>query len=254
MSIWGKIIGGVIGFGIGGPIGALIGATAGHFAVDRSKGDGDRPRLQYKSPWSREARQLAFSVAVIALSAKLAKSDGQVTRDEVATLKTIFRVPDEAASQVGAIFNEAKKDAQGFEPYAKQIAAILGGNKQMLEELLAALLMIAHADGHYHDAERAYIAQVARIFGFSAAELHRIESTFVAGASAPGTDPYEILEVSRQASDQEVKSAYRKLLRENHPDALMAQGLPEDFVEVANKKMAEINAAWDRVKKERGLS
>ena len=254
MSIWGKIIGGVIGFGIGGPIGALIGAAAGHFAVDRKSGDTPWPRVEYQSPWSREARQVAFSVALVALAAKLAKSDGQVTRHEVEALKRIFRIPRDASGQVGAIFNEAKKDALGFEPYAKQIAQILGGNRQMLEELLAALLMIAHADGQYHQAEREYVAAVARIFGFGAAELHRIESTFVTGAAAPQSDPYEILGVKRQASDQEIKAAHRKLLRENHPDAMMAQGLPEDFIAVANKKMAEINAAWDRIKKERGLN
>jgi DnaJ like chaperone protein len=254
VSIWGKIIGGAIGFGIGGPIGALIGAAAGHFAVDKRASGAERPRIEFQSPWSREARQVAFMVAVIALSAKLAKSDGQVTRNEVAALKRIFHVPPSAAKEVGAIFDQAKQDAVGFEPYAQQIVVILGGNKQMLEELLAALLMIAHADGHYHQAERQYIAAVARIFGFGPADLHRIESTFVAGAAAPASDPYEILGVARQASDQEIKSAYRKLLQENHPDKLMAQGLPEDFIEVANKKMAEINAAYDRIKKERGIS
>jgi len=253
VSLWGKIIGGVIGFGIGGPIGALIGAAAGHFAVDR-KGGVEWPKIEYQSPWSHQARQVAFSVAVIALAAKLAKADGHVTRDEVDALKRVFHIPPNAAGQVGAIFNAAKKDPLGFEPYARQITQIMGGNKQMLEELLAALLMIAHADGQYHQAEKDYIAQVARIFGFSAAELHRIESTFVMGAAAPQSDPYEILGVKRQASDQEIKAAYRKLLRENHPDALMAQGLPEDFIEIANKKMAEINAAWDRIKKERGLN
>ena len=254
MSIWGKILGGAIGFGIGGPIGALIGVAAGHFAVDKQRSGTSRPRLEDHSPWSHEARQVAFTVAVIALTAKLAKADGQVTRDEVDALKRVVRIPPEASAQVGAIFNQAKNDATGYEPYARQIASIMAGNRQMLAELLAALLMIAHADGTYHQAERDYIASVAQIFGFSAAELHRIESTFVAGGAAPETDPYEILGVKASASDQEIKSAYRALLRENHPDTLIAQGLPEDFIEVANKKMAEINAAYDRVKAERGIS
>lgn len=254
MSIWGKIIGGAIGFGIGGPIGALIGAAAGHFTVDKRGRQSERPRIAQQSPWSRQAREVAFSVAVIALTAKLAKADGQVTRDEVDALKRVFRVPPHAAKEIGAIFDEVKKDALGYEPYARQIASIMAGNRQMLEELLAALLMVAHADGHYHDAERRYIASVAQIFGFSPAELHRIETTFISGGAAPGSDPYEILGVARSASDQDVKSAYRKLLRENHPDTLMSQGLPEDFIEVANKKMAEINAAYDRIKKERGLT
>ena len=124
----------------------------------------------------------------------------------------------------------------------------------MLEELLAALLMIAHADGDYHQAERQYIASVAQIFGFNAADLHRIESTYAGGATTSEADPYEILGKPRTASDQDIKSAYRKLLRESHPDTLMSQGLPEDFIDIANKKMAVINAAYDQIKKERGLT
>ena len=217
MSIWGKIIGGAIGFGIGGPIGALVGAAAGHIAVDKPKAQAGRARLGHQAPWSRQAREVAFSVAVIALAAKLSKSDGQVTQAEVATLKRIFHIPPHASREIGAIFNEAKKDALGFEPYARQIAAILVGNRQMLEELLAALLMIAHADGDYHQVERQYIASVAQIFGFNAADLHRIESTYAGGATTSEADPYEILGKPRTASDQDIKSAYRKLLRENHP-------------------------------------
>jgi DnaJ like chaperone protein len=256
VSIWGKLIGGTVGFfALGGPLGALLGVAAGHLYDQTRKaqtaqlgGEGAGPRL------GRDALQVAFTVAVIALAAKLAKADGQVTRDEVATLKRIFHIPEIAGSQIGQIFNEAKKSTDGFEPYAKQIATLLRNNRPVLEDLLGALLMIAHADGVYHPAERAYIAQVGYIFGFSAADIRRIESTFIAGGSSSATDPYEVLGITGKASDAEVKSAYRKLLQENHPDKVMAQGLPEEFIEVANKKMAEINAAYDRVKAERNLS
>lgn len=252
LSIWGKIIGGTLGFALGGPLGALVGAAAGH-VMDKGRSAAEAIKSgRIKGP--RERLQYAFTVAVIALSAKLAKADGQVTKDEVATLKRIFHIPDEATSQIGAIFNEARKDATGFEPYARQIALLFRGQKTVLEELLAALLMIAHADGVYHPAERAYIAEVARIFGFTEADLHRIEGIFIHGVAHSGTDAYEVLGVSRDDSDETIRKAYRALLQENHPDRLMSQGLPEEFIEIANKKMAEINVAYDQVKKERKLN
>jgi DnaJ like chaperone protein len=252
LSIWGKIIGGTLGFALGGPLGALVGAAAGH-VVDKSRSAAEAVTGgRIRGP--RERLQYAFTVAVIALAAKLAKADGQVTKDEIATLKRIFHIPDEATSQIGAIFNEARKDATGFEPYARQIALLFRGQKTVLEELLAALLMIAHADGVYHPAEQAYIAEVARIFGFNEADLRRIEGIFIHGVAAGGTDPYEVLGVKSNDSDEVVRKAYRALLQENHPDRLMSQGLPEEFIEIANKKMAEINVAYDQVKKERKLS
>ena len=252
LSIWGKIIGGTLGFALGGPLGALVGAAAGH-VMDKSRSAAEAVTGgRIRGP--RERLQYAFTVAVIALAAKLAKADGQVTKDEIATLKRIFHIPNEATSQIGAIFNEARKDATGFEPYARQIALLFRGQKTVLEELLAALLMIAHADGVYHPAERAYIAEVARIFGFTESDLQRIEGIFIHGVANSGTDPYEVLGVKRDDSDESVRKAYRALLQENHPDRLMSQGLPEEFIEIANKKMAEINVAYDQVKKERTLS
>lgn len=252
MSIWGKIIGGTLGFALGGPLGAMVGAAAGHF-VDRGRKTAET-LVGGRIHCPRERLQYAFTVAVIALAAKLAKADGQVTRDEVATLKRIFRIPDDATAQIGAIFNEARKDASGFEPYARQIALLFRNDKAVLEELLAALLMIAHSDGVYHPKERAYISEVAKIFGFSEDDLRRIEGIFIHGATASETDPYEVLGVAKNASDEAVKKAYRNLLRENHPDRLIAQGLPEEFIEIANKKMAGINVAYDRIKAERNLN
>ena len=255
MSIWGKIIGGTVGFiAMGGPLGAILGMAAGHLLDQSLKARATPAADGQAPPLGREEKQVAFTVAVVALAAKLAKADGQVTRDEVATLKRVFQLPDEAAPEVARIFNRVRTSPEGFEPYAHQIAALLRGRKQVLEDLLGALLMIAHADGVYHPAERAYIAEVARIFGFSEAELRRIESTFLTARTAEEDDPYEVLDIAADAPDEAVKAAYRKLLRENHPDRLIAQGLPEEFVEVANRKMARINAAWDRIKAARNLT
>ncbi len=251
MSVWGKIIGGTIGFfALGGPLGALMGLAAGHL-VDQTL-RGRRPAVTHQGS-STDELQVAFTLAVIALVAKLAKADGRVTQDEVQALKRVLPVPKSASGDVGRIFNAAKESAEGYESYARQIASLLSHSRAVREDLLGALLMVAHVDGHYHAAERAIINDVGRIFGFSPADMRRLEGMFAATGDTSG-NPYEILGVSAEASDRDVKAAYRKLLQENHPDRVTAQGLPEEFIEVANRKMAEINAAWDRIKKERGLN
>lgn len=255
MSIWGKIIGGAVGFGFGGPYGALLGALAGHIAVDKRAADARaRERIERRGGYEAEERQYAFAVAVVTLSAKLAKVDGHVSRDEVAAIKRVFRIPAADTETVAAIFNEARREAAGFEPYAQQIATIFAGRRELLEELLGALLMVAHADGVYHPEERRMLQRVAEIFGLAESEFRRIEATFAGALGRDEGDPYEVLGLSANASDAEVRAAYRKLVRETHPDRLAAQGLPPDFVDVATKKSAEVNAAWDRIKKSRGLN
>lgn len=246
MSIWGKIIGGVAGFAVGGPLGALMGAVAGH-AVDRLRESGPAADIDELE----DTRQVAFTIAVIALGAKLAKADGVVTRDEIAAFKRIFRVPPHEMKNIGRLFNEARQDAAGFEPYAEQIERMFRGNPAVLEELLSALFLIAKANDTYHPAQKTYLRRVAAIFGFDDKTFRRIESVhFGAGKD----DPYGVLGVPRTVSDAALKAAYRKLVRENHPDALTAQGMPKEFVDLANEKLAAINAAYDRVRKERGLS
>lgn len=239
MSIWGKILGGAAGFALGGPLGALIGAVAGH-AVDsmRRTKDGD------------QTKSIAFTIAVIALGAKLAKADGVVTRDEVAAFKRVFRIPPEEVQNVSRVFDQARKDASGFEPYAQQVARMFRDNPAVLEELLYCLAYVARADGHVHPHEHEFLTKVAEIFGLDRAAFERITAL---QAGAGDADPYGVLGVTRDMTDDQLKSAYRKLVRENHPDALTAQGMPEEFVQVANERLAEINAAWDRIQAERGI-
>ena len=241
MAIWGKIIGGTAGYALGGPLGALVGAFAGH-AVDRLGGDSDEN--------ADNTRETAFTIAVIALSAKMAKADGTVTRDEVDVFKQLFKVPPDEIKNVGRVFDLAKRDSRGFEPYAKQVAKMFADTPHVLEELLDALFHIAKADKVMHPNELEFLSAVARIFGFDEATYARIKEGHLGRDLA---DPYTILGVKHDASDDEVRSAYRQLIRENHPDALVAQGMPDDFVQLATDKMASINAAYDRVCEQRGL-
>lgn len=246
MSVWGKVIGGVAGFALGGPFGALMGAFAGH-QMDKMRSS----LPQNESAFDTEDRQMVFTMAVIVLGAKLAKVDGRVTSDEVDTFKKVFSIPSSEAVEVGRLFNEAKQDAAGYEPYARQIAQIFGGNRQMLEGLLGALFHVAMADGQYHPAEKEYLSKVAIIFGFSMREFQRLEDTFI--NKEESEDPYTILDIKPDVSDDELKKHYRKLIMENHPDKLMSQGLPQEFIDLANERMATFNAAYDHINKMRGI-
>ena len=245
MAIWGKIIGGAAGFALGGPLGALLGAAAGH-ALDRKHDIVDVSGHDL----NHDQREVAFTLAVIALSAKMAKVDGQVTRDEVDAFKQLFHIPPAEAKNVGRIFDEAKKSSDGFEQYASQVAGMFSHQPSVLEELLGGLFHIAKADGVVHPAELQFLQKVALIFGFDQHSFERIRASHI---PSDETSPYEILGVNPNADDGEVKTAYRKLSRENHPDSLMADGMPQEFVDIANEKMAAINAAYDSVCKSRGL-
>jgi DnaJ like chaperone protein len=242
MSIWGKILGGVGGFAIGGPLGAIIGAVAGH-AVDRIR--------TAQAPDTDATKSIAFTIGVVVLGAKIAKADGAVTRDEVDAFKQVFHVPDHEVANVGRVFNQARKDSRGFEPYARQVAETFDGNAAVLEELLYCLSFIARADGILHADEVEYLRKVADIFGLDATAFERVTAIRTADHNA---DPYRILGVPPQIDDGALKTAYRKLVRENHPDLLTAQGMPEEFIDIANKKLAAINAAYDEIAAARGLT
>ncbi len=247
MSIWGKILGGAAGFAIGGPIGALVGLAAGH-AVDRFAAEG-------RCAPADATQSIAFTIGVVALAAKMARADGVVKRVEVDTFKRLFRVQPEEMENVGRVFDLARRDTHGFEEYARQIAALFEDRHAVLEELLEGLLLIAEADDELHETEVAYLREVARIFGFSDADFDRIlAGHHMAGTTTEEGDPYGILGLSRAASEAEVKAAHRRLVREHHPDRLIAQGMPQEFIDVATHKLAAINAAYDRITRARAAA
>ncbi|MCY4311431.1 MAG: TerB family tellurite resistance protein [Rhodospirillaceae bacterium] len=245
MSIWGKILGGTAGLAIGGPIGAILGVAAGHVA------DRTIETFSGRAPNGRMARQIAFTTAVIVLGAKMAKADGVVTRDEVAAFKEVFHVPPGDAKNVGRLFDIAKKDAAGYEPYARQLKDMFMDQPAMLDALLDALFHIAKADGTYHPGERMWLKKVSDLFGFDSDDFRRIEAKHTV---RPQDDPYAVLGIEPTATDEEARSAWRAQVREHHPDKLIAEGLPQEFVDTATRHLANINAAWDAIAKERGLT
>lgn len=241
MSIWSRLIEAALA--IGGPIADLV----GQFARDARDAMG-RARDYLIGPPGDPTESVAFTIGVIVLGAKMASVDGEVVDEELAAFHEVFHVPAEDIDNVRRIFRLAKRDALGFEAYARQIAAILGDRWTMKEDLLTALLHIAKADGTIHHRELDYLGAVAVIFGFDEHEFERIVATEMGTGVA---DPFAILGVARSASDAEIKAAWRRLVRDNHPDRAIAEGLPKEFVDLATQKVATINAAYRGIMRRR---
>jgi DnaJ like chaperone protein len=195
-----------------------------------------------------DRKHMAFSVAIVALSAKMAKADGVVTFDEVESFKRLVSYPDNQAKHVERLFALARHDVAGFESYASKIGSLYEPGDPMLVDIMDALFEIAGADTLVHDAEVAYLARVAELFGLSEAEFERIKLRHTIPEEG---DPYVILGLDRSMSFDELRKAYLKQVAENHPDRLLARGVPPEFVVVANRRLAALNVAWDRVETER---
>lgn len=232
---YGLIGGAGMGFALGGPLGALVGALAGH-ALDR---------LFAPAP-----KNAAFSVALVALLAKMAKADGVVVQAEVNAFREVFDIPEEDLAQVARLYDLAKQDTAGFEAYARQVAELFADEPDTREDLLDALFHVAKADHALHPAELAFLAEVGRILGFTGAAYERIEARHV---RRPG-DPYAVLDLDPGASDAEVKAHWRALVAAHHPDRIAGRGLPPAAIKLANDRVAALNAAYDAIARQRGLS
>ena len=238
MSIWGTIIGGATGFALGGPLGAIIGGVAGH-AVDKIN-----PKEAL--PQEKAIKEIGFTIGVIVLSAKMAKADGKVTKDEIIAFQKKVMVPKEERKNVERLWKQAEKTIDGFEVYAKQIAILLGLKSPVLEQLLNILFFIAKADGVISSEEIIYLKKINFIFGFTNNDFKRIKLSNINIIK----NPYTILGVHKETSIKDIKNVWKKLVINNHPDKLMAAGMPLDFIEKSTIKLQEINHAWDTIKKE----
>jgi len=262
-SSWGKIIGGFLGLCLGGPVGACIGLVIGHVHDQRPTGG----EAGWAGIWgnygdfSANIEQATFTMGVVVLGAKMAKADGRVTREEIEAFKRVFHINPAQEAAIGRLFDRARTSADGFEPYAFQLAKVFRHNAAVLEEILSGLFIIAAADsGGLSGAETVFLKRVAFIFGFGAEDFARIAARAGVHMNArdkprpsPAIEAFAILGVVESATHDEIKTAYRALIRTHHPDKLMAQGMPPEFVATATEKMKRINAAYDSVCKMRGI-
>ena len=244
VSLIGRVIAGARDLSLGGPLGALLGRAVQCLPHSLAQHLG-----RSRAPDPRSS--IAFTIAVIALGAKMAKADGTVSRDEVAAFREVFQVPSQEEAHLRRVFDLARRSTAGFDSYARQVGRLFGGHRAVLEDLLGGLFYIALADGRVCPAEDAYLREVARHFGLGAADYKRILAAFVGtppdGAADGSDDPHAVLGVASDASLAEIRAAYRRLIRAHHPDLLAARGMPAEGVALATARMARINAARDRL-------
>ena len=237
MSIWGSLIGGMIGFSLGGPFGMLLGSLLGG-KISRSRSAAGFSAINQG--------QRMFALSLIVLSAKISKADGQVSKEELIAVKDKLKIPENERDQVGKIFNKAKEESTGYEPYAQQIAQFYKGNINVLEEVINILFYIAESDGEVSKSEIEMIENIAKIFGLSEKQYLSIKE------SRKGTDklnPYVVLESKPDDDLSEIRKKYLLLSKQHHPDLLLSKGVPQEVIEESKNKMRAINNAWDQIQK-----
>ena len=238
MSIWGSLIGGMVGFSLGGPFGMLLGSLIG--------GKISRARASGGGFGSFGKPQQIFALSLIVLSAKLSKADGQVSKEELIAVRDKLKIPESEIEQVGKIFNKAKQESTGYEPYAQQITQIYKNNQNVLEEVINILFYIAEADGNVSKSELDMIQHIAQIFGLNQSQFNSIQES---RKSSGKLNPYVVLGSNPEEDIQAIRKKYLQLSKENHPDMLISKGVPEEVIEESKKKMRAINSAWDQIQK-----
>lgn len=269
------MFGGVAGFAVGGPFGALMGAALGHAADNgklletpaggwhdhwRTRGAPDPAGAAFMAAAKMSGlmgrKDQLYAIGLVALSAKMAKIDGPVNRQEIDCFKRCFQFPPENGREVGMLFDQARARTDDYDMYARELGRAYAADRGPLEDLLNALFMIARADNTQgeplHPREIVFLKRVHQAFGLPPGAWDRAET----GRSRPATseaDAYLELGISRDATNEEVRLRWRSLVREHHPDVLSQQNLPPDRLAKAQDRIARINAAWDRIKRDRQL-
>lgn len=226
MSIWTRIADALSALTQGEPLSAVFDRLRGH--VDTAP-----------------ERSVGFTIAVIALGAKIAKADGTVTRDEVTAFRRVFTIDEAELDNAARVFNLARQDVAGFDAYARKVAAMFGTeNRDVLTDLLEGLFHIALADGAWHPKEEDFLHEVARIFGLGEPCFRALRARFVDGAPR---DPYDVLGIAPGSSVEAARAAWKRAVRDSHPDRMIARGVPEEAVKLAERRLIAVNAAWEEI-------
>jgi DnaJ like chaperone protein len=234
MSIWRRLAAATTDASIGSQISALLGGGSR---------DDNRPKMP-EAP----DNEVPFTVGVIMLGAKMAKADGSVTSDEVAAFKQAFKVSPAEMKHAAPVFNMAKRDASDYGACAQQLAVVFKGDRNLLEDVLDGLFHIAKADDEVHPQEAEFLREVAKVFGLTSDEFNIIKARHIAVAKR---NPYDVLGVEPSISDADLERHYRALMADNHPDKLIARGVPKEFVAIATEKAAALSDAYEAILKER---
>lgn len=276
MAFWGKIFGGTAGFAAGGPFGSLMGLALGHLADKKqiltppsgtwsthfnAKGRPDPNGVAFFTTAKIAAllgkRDHLYGLGVVALCAKMAKIDGPVRTSEINAFKSTFQFPQENMREVGLIFDRARERTDDFELYATEMGKAFANKPEPLESLLTVLFHIARADlppgAPLHPKETDFLKRVHKAFRLSARAWERAETGRSRMAENNAPDAYRILGIARSASDHDVRRRWRTLIREHHPDILAQRPMSSTEQLAAQERIAQINAAWDRIKRDRGL-
>lgn len=231
MSIWTRIADALSALAKGEPLSVVFDRLRGAPAPEQSVG---------------------FTIAVLALGAKMAKADGAVSRAEVTAFRRIFQFPPGEEAHAAQVFDLARQDVAGFDAYARKIARlfnpdghrICADDHHILVDILEALFQIALADGSYHCGEDAFLAHVAEEFGLDEPCFRTVRARLVEGAPR---DPYDVLGLPRDASKDQARQAWKLLVRDTHPDVMQARGVPPEAMKLAERRLQVINEAWKQI-------
>lgn len=261
-----KAIGGLLGLFVLGPIGALIGFVAGLLADNKGLGGGSLDRQAVKEQYFK---------TTFTLMGHLAKADGRISEAEI-------KMAEQQMSRMGihkthrqeaiALFKKGAAADFSLSVEMQHFTQVVGRRSNLYKMLLVTLISTAFADNELHSAEREVLREVAghlsinsQYFdqilqmaaaqqGFGQQRSYRQNNAFKRHASDPVGDAYKALGVASSVSDRDLKRAYRKLISQHHPDKLIAQGMPDDMIDLATEKTQAIQAAYELLQKERGLA
>ena len=200
-----------------------------------------------KSPPEQSA---GFTIAVIALGAKMAKADGTVTRNEVRAFREVFHIPRAQEENAAKIFNLARQDVAGFELYAEKIYKMLSNKPAVLYDLLEGLFHIAIADNSFEEEENHFLEVVRKIFKVNDQQFRILSARFIPNQIL---DPYAVLGIEQETPTSDIEKVWKKHIFETHPDRMQARGVPVEAVKLAEKRLIQINEAWGKIKKERSI-
>ena len=258
MSWWGKVIGSGFGFMMGGPIGAILGASLGHQFDKGISG------IELSPPDSIETTQTAFFTCLFSVMGHIAKADGHVTSSEISMTESLFTQMNLDSNQrkiATELFNQGKQKSFQYPEMLKQFRAVCHRKTTLLQMFLEILISTAYADGHLHPSELKILREAASILGFSTSQFEDLllmsQANKHKSARSAQTDAltiddaYATLACSPSSTVQQIKTAYRRLISQHHPDKLVSKGLPEEMIKIATNKTSEIRAAYEVIMKTR---